>query len=114
MLTDILTGPLRRKLYITFALIGLTLGAIQVGFASAQVGQPVWLTVAFAVFGFVATGFGFTAGANVPGSDGRHETLDTEAPDYDSPTTDGDEDQTTPEQRQPIPGTTLPGLRIEQ
>lgn len=109
MLTDILTGPLRRKLYITFALIGLTLGAIQVGFAAAQIGQPVWLTVAFAVFGFVATAFGFTASANTPAAQGRHE-----APAYDPPTTNGDDDQTTPEQRQPIPGTTLPGLHIER
>lgn len=34
----------------------------------------------------------------------------TKTPTYDAPTTDADTDQTTPEQRQPIPGTTLEGL----
>lgn len=39
--------------------------------------------------------------------------VEKEAPAYIAPTTDGDEDQATPEQRQPIPGTTLPHLNIE-
>lgn len=109
MLTDVLTGPLRRKLYITYALVGVTIGATQVGFASADAGQPTWLTVALAVFAFLGTAFGFTASANVPAAAGRNE-----APEYDPPTTTDDEDQTTPEQRQPIPGTTLPGLYVER
>lgn len=38
--------------------------------------------------------------------------VESEAPAYTPPTTDGDEDQTSPEQRQPILGTTLPNLKI--
>ena len=64
MLTDIVTGKTRKVLYVLFAIIGLGLGATQVGFASADAGQPTWLTVALAVFAFVGTGFGFTASAN--------------------------------------------------
>lgn len=56
---------LRRKVYTAYALIGFVLGAIQVGVAAAETGQPVWLTVAFAVFGFAGTAFGFGARSKV-------------------------------------------------
>lgn len=54
----------RRWLYLTWALGGLGLGATQVGYASANVGQPTWLTVAFPVLGYVGVGLGFTAASN--------------------------------------------------
>ena len=59
----------RKVVYGIFAFIGLCLGAAQVGFASAGSDQPVWLTVAFAVFGFVSTGVGYVAASNTPAHD---------------------------------------------
>lgn len=74
MLKDILPTKVRTKLYLVYALIALALGATQVGFASADAGQPTWLTVTLAVFVFVGAGFGFTAASNptVDGGDGAH------------------------------------------
>lgn len=56
---------LRRVVYAIYALIGLGLGATQVGYAAAEAGQPTWLTVTLAVFAFVGTGIGATAATNV-------------------------------------------------
>lgn len=59
-LEQIIPNPeVRKPIYSVFAGLGLILGAIQVGFASAEVGQPVWLTVSMAVYAFLA-GMGFT------------------------------------------------------
>lgn len=59
-------GTSRRIIYRIFAGTGLVLGATQVGFASAQAGQPVWLTVALAVYAFLGAA-GFTVSqANTP------------------------------------------------
>ena len=44
----------RRVAYYVSFLAGLILGGIQVGYASADAGQPTWLTVALSVFAFVA------------------------------------------------------------
>ena len=58
--------PRARKItYTAFWIIGLAIGATQVGYAAADLGQHVWLTVALAVFAFVAAGVGYTASANV-------------------------------------------------
>ncbi|HLS01433.1 MAG TPA: hypothetical protein VK054_05540, partial [Beutenbergiaceae bacterium] len=51
-------------LYTAYAIVGLILGSTQVGFSAADVGQPVALTVALAVYGFLGTAFGFTARSN--------------------------------------------------
>lgn len=64
VLTDIVSPELRKKLYAIFGVIGLALGAVQVGFASAGVDQPTWVQVALSVLAFVGAGFGFTAAAN--------------------------------------------------
>lgn len=56
---------LRRKLYAVYGVIGIVLGATQVGFSAAEAGQPVALTVALAVFGFLGGAFGFGARAKV-------------------------------------------------
>lgn len=65
MLKEILPAKWRSVAYAVFAVLGVALGAVQVGFASVQAGQPVWLTAAFPVFAFVGAAFGFTATANV-------------------------------------------------
>lgn len=57
---------LRKTLYTIYTLLGLALGAVQVGYASADAGTPTWLTVTLAVFAFVGAGLGFTAATNTP------------------------------------------------
>lgn len=58
-LDKVIPDPSKRKpVYQVFAGLGLVLGAVQVGFAAAEVGQPVWLTVSLAVYAFLgAAGF---------------------------------------------------------
>jgi hypothetical protein len=57
---------LRRTLYTVGVLVGVTLGAIQIGFSAAGHGDPVWLKVCFAVYGFLSASFHLTAATNVP------------------------------------------------
>jgi hypothetical protein len=64
-LTDILPAGVRRVLYAVYALAGLCFGAIQVGYSAGSLDQPVWLIVAWAVFGFVGTALGLTAASNI-------------------------------------------------
>lgn len=61
---DLIPPKVRKPLYAVYASIGVILGAIQVGIAAAEAVQPVWLTVAFAVFAFLGGAFGFTATAH--------------------------------------------------
>lgn len=74
MLKDILPPDVRKPIYLIYALVGLTLTCTQAGFAAAAVGQPVWLVVAWAVFGVLGTGLGLTAAGNVnpPPEEPRH------------------------------------------
>lgn len=51
----------RIALYVAYAVAGAVLGAVQVGVAAAEIGQPTWLTVALAVYAFLGTAFGYTA-----------------------------------------------------
>ena len=65
MLKDILPAAWRFPMYLIFGLVGLGLTATQAGYSAAQLGQPIWLTVSFAVFGVLAAGFGLTAAGNI-------------------------------------------------
>ena len=56
----------RAIVYYAYVVAGLGLGSTQVGYSAAQLEQPVWLTVSFAVFGFLATGLGLVAASNTP------------------------------------------------
>ena len=56
----------RVYVYMTLALIGLALGATQVGFAAVGAANPEWLVAALAVVPFVMSGLGFTAATHVP------------------------------------------------
>ena len=58
----------RAVIYYVYVVAGLGLGSTQVGYSAAGVDQPVWLTVSFAVFGFLATGLGLVAASNTPTS----------------------------------------------
>lgn len=66
MLRDVIPAAWRKPTYAAYALAGAIIGAVQVGYLSAEAGQPVWLTVTLAVYGFIGTAIGFTASANTP------------------------------------------------
>ena len=63
----------RRIAYQAFWTASLATGAAHVGFQSADVGVPAWLTVALSVLPFVGAGIGYTAQANVTEYDPRHD-----------------------------------------
>ena len=75
----------RKPLYGAFAVLGVVIGAIQVGFSAAEVGNPLWLNITLAVFPFLAGAVGFTASANtdtsVPG-EGWDARIDGSMADY--------------------------------
>lgn len=56
----------RSALYLASFLVGIGLGATQVGYQSADAGFPVWLKVALSVYAFLAGALGLTAAANTP------------------------------------------------
>lgn len=71
----------RQRIYISFAVVAVVLGAVQVGYAPDQ---PHWLAVALNVLGYLGGALGVTAAANVTSVDrpkpapdnpphGRHE-----------------------------------------
>lgn len=65
-LTGVLTGRTRQIVYIIIGVIGLGLGATQVGYLAVPGGsQPIWLTVALSVLGFLTTSLGAIAASNV-------------------------------------------------
>lgn len=55
----------RQVVYVALSVIGLAVGAAQVGYAAVDASQPDWLTVALAVVPFLAAGLGFTAATHV-------------------------------------------------
>ena len=63
-----LPPKVRAVLYYIFSIVGLTLGALWIGFSAAETAQPTWLTVALAVFAFLAPALGVTAASNTPTS----------------------------------------------
>lgn len=56
----------RSALYFVSFLIGVGLGATQVGYQAAEAGFPVWLKVALSVYAFIAGTLGLTAASNTP------------------------------------------------
>lgn len=61
-LTDILSPTLRKYLYSVYALVGVVLGGLQVGYGSEG---PGWLDVALRVFAYLGIALGATAASNV-------------------------------------------------
>lgn len=55
----------RAALYWVSFIVGIALGATQVGYQSAEAGFPVWLKVALSVYAFLAATLGLTAASNV-------------------------------------------------
>lgn len=68
-LTEIVPARARKGIYAGYAFAGLVVGATQVGYAAAEAGQPVWLTVTLAVYAFLGGALGFTAASNTPPRD---------------------------------------------
>lgn len=58
---DQLPATARKIVYSVFALVGVTFGAIQVGYGAAEMASPAWLVVALAVYGFLGGAFGLVA-----------------------------------------------------
>lgn len=63
-LTDVVPAQYRKYLYTAYAVIGVLIGATQVGYVAASQGQPTWLTVALAIYAYLGIALGFTAAAN--------------------------------------------------
>lgn len=63
-LTGIIPAAYRKRVYAVYAIVGVILGAVQVGFGAAEASTPVWLTVALAVYAFVGGAVGATAQQN--------------------------------------------------
>jgi hypothetical protein len=64
VLENILPPSARKTVYATYAVLGVVIGCIQVAYASSSAGQPMWLNVVLAVFGFLGTAIGATAASN--------------------------------------------------
>ena len=75
MSTELIPQSLRKQVYVYYALTGIVLGAIQVGFGAAQAGQPLALTVALAVYAFLGGAFGFVARVNINQPAGTNDGL---------------------------------------
>ena len=76
-MTDFLTmipSKVRLAIYVTYAISGVVIGAMNVGFESAGVADPVWFNVTTEVYAYLAIPLGVTAAANVkPDYNGEHE-----------------------------------------
>lgn len=66
MSNELIPAQYRKTAYAIFALIGVILGGTQVGFDAAEAAQPIWLTVALAVYAFVGGALGLTAAQHTP------------------------------------------------
>lgn len=58
----------RGPVYTAYGIVGVAVGATQVGFASANAGQPTWLTVVLSVYAFLGGAIGYAAATNTPTS----------------------------------------------
>lgn len=65
-LYDLIPAKSRRTTYAIFALVGLIMGAVQVGFFAVDPDLPTWLNVTIIVYNFLALPFGALAASNVP------------------------------------------------
>lgn len=54
----------RAIIYQVYAAAGLLVGATQVGYSAADLGQPAWLVVILAVYAFLGVALGITAASN--------------------------------------------------
>ena len=62
----VLPPKVRAVVYAVLTILGLAVGAAQVGYAAANQSNPTWLTVALAVVPFLASGLGAVALTHTP------------------------------------------------
>lgn len=63
----VITNPTVRKvIYSTYIILLVVVGAVQVGFAAVQSGQPAWLIAALAVLAYLGVPVGGLALVNSP------------------------------------------------
>lgn len=70
--TGLLPDRARQIVYVGFALLVLALGGVQLGYSTAEVPVPTWLTVTQTVTLYLGAGLGLTAASNITPSVGRH------------------------------------------
>lgn len=73
-----LPAKVRKAIYAFYAALGIAFGATQVGYATANVDQPLWLLVAFGVFAYLGTALGLVAASNVTSGLSREQYADFE------------------------------------
>lgn len=80
----LLLAKARQTVYITYGVVVIGVGATQVGYAAVEgLAQPVWLTVALAVVGFLGVPVSALAATNVQGrSNYREVDLKGDASNY--------------------------------
>ena len=66
-----MTPTVRRNIYLTMTLLGLAVGAANVGYSSIDHSIPEWLTFATAIVTFLAGPTGILAALNTPARDGE-------------------------------------------
>lgn len=65
MLKDLISAQWRKRVYVTFAVVGILIGATQVGFASAGLALPVAVIVAKGIYAYLGVAVGAVAASNV-------------------------------------------------
>ena len=70
-LIPLLSERTRAVIYAIYAVGSTALGATQVAYAAAELGQPTWLVVALAVWAFLGGAVGYTAVTHVPAAPRR-------------------------------------------
>ena len=64
-LLKLIPPNVRRWVYAIYGLVGLILGAISAAYGALGDSAPDWLRIVLAVYAFVGTAIGATAGSNV-------------------------------------------------
>ena len=80
MLTDIIPAEWRARVYAAYAFLAVALTVMQTVYLTTQTPQPMWLTVAFAVFAVVGTAIGAVAKANVPEPEPKRAVVEPAVP----------------------------------
>ena len=73
--TTLLTPAVRKTIYTLLAAVGLILASVQVGYSAAELANPSWLTVALAVYAFLAGPTGIIALLNTSTEDDDYQGL---------------------------------------
>lgn len=82
IIKDMLPSRWRKVVYAAYAIAGVVIGAIQVGFAAAELTTPVWLIVTLAVYAFIGGAVGLTATSHTPGKEVVRDEDDYDYEDY--------------------------------